>query len=81
MRFACGKELIEIPTTLAIGDAIDYVGQQMRTEEGIKFKYTFSGSVYFKRMQELGLYVTDVAAIKAKVKEAGMEGVYNQKVC
>ena len=81
VRFACGKELIEIPTTLAIGDAIDYVGQQMRTEEGIKFKYTFSGSVYFKRMQELGLYVTDVAAIKAKVKEAGMEGVYNQKVC
>ena len=81
VRFACGKELIEIPTTLAIGDAIDHVGKQMRTEEGIKFKYTFSGSVYFKRMQELGLYSTDVAAIKAKVKEAGMEGIYNQKIC
>ncbi len=81
VRYAAGKELIEIPTTLAIGDAIDYVGKQMRTEDGIKFKYTFSGSVYFKRMQELGLYTTDVAAIKDRVKKAGVEGVYNQKVC
>lgn len=81
VRFACGKELIELPTTLAIGDAIDYVGKQMRTEEGIKFKYTFSGSVYFKRMQELGMYTTDVDAIKAKVEAAGLTGVYNQKVC
>ncbi|MEL7624181.1 MAG: FAD-dependent oxidoreductase [Clostridiales bacterium] len=81
VRFFCGKELIEIPTNLAIGDAIDHVGKQMRTEEGITLKYTFSGSVYFKRMQELGLYTTDVAAIKAKVKEAGLEGVYDQKIC
>ncbi|MPN62857.1 hypothetical protein SDC9_210610 [bioreactor metagenome] len=66
---------------MAIGDAIDHVGKQMRTEEGITLKYTFSGSVYFKRMQELGLYTTDVAAIKAKVKEAGLEGVYDQKIC
>jgi len=79
--FTCGKELLEIPTTLAIGDAIDYVGKQMRTEDGIKFKYTFSGSVYFKRMQELGMYTTDVEAIKAKVEAAGLTGVYDQKVC
>jgi hypothetical protein len=81
VRFVIGKELLEIPTTLAIGDAIDYVGKQMRTEDGIKFKYTFSGSVYFKRMQELGLYTTDVAAIKAKVEAAGLTNVYGQKLC
>ena len=80
-RFACDKELIEIPVTMAIGDAIDHVGKQMRTVEGIALKYTFSGSVYFQRMKELGLYSTDVAAIKARVKAAGMENIYNQKIC
>ena len=80
-RFACGKELITIPVSLAIGDAIDHVGKQMRTAEGITLKYTFSGSVYFQRMKELGLYTIDKDAIKAKVKEAGMENIYNQKIC
>lgn len=79
--YIAGKELLEIPTTLAIGDAIDYVGKQMRTEDGIKFKYTFSGSVYFKRMQEQGLYSTDKAAIQAKVEKAGLTNVYGQKIC
>jgi hypothetical protein len=81
VRSICGAKLIVIPNSLAIGDAIDHVGKQMRTEEGITLKYTFSGSVYFKRMQELGLYTTDVAAIKARVKEAGLEDIYNKKVC
>lgn len=81
VAFAAGKELLELPTELAIGDAIDYVGKQMRTEEGIKFKYTFSGSVYFKRMQELGMYTADKAAIHAKVAKLGMTGIYSQKLC
>lgn len=80
VRSALGMELLTIPTELALGDAIDYVGQQMKTEEGLKFKYTFSGSVYFKRMEEKGLYTTDVEAIKAKVEAAGLTGVYNKKL-
>jgi len=80
-RFACGKDLIEIPCSLAIGDAIDHVGKQMRTEEGIMLKYTFSGSVYFDRMKELGLYSSDAPAIHARVKAAGMEGIFDQSVC
>jgi folate-dependent tRNA-U54 methylase TrmFO/GidA len=81
VRYIVGKELLEIPTNFAIGDAIDYVGKQMRTEDGIKFKYTFSGSVYFKRMQELGMYTTDKAAIQAKVEAAGLTKIYDQKIC
>lgn len=80
VRFMVGKELLELPTTLSIGDAIDYVGKQMRTEDGIKFKYTFSGSVYFKRMQELGLYEPNKEAVKARVEAAGLTGVYSQKL-
>ncbi len=78
--YACGKDLVTIPTDLAIGDAIDFVGKQMKTEDGMKLKYTFSGSVYFKRMEEIGLYSMDVDAIKAKVEKAGLTGIYNKKV-
>ncbi|KJS85297.1 MAG: FAD-dependent oxidoreductase [Peptococcaceae bacterium BICA1-8] len=80
VRYAFGKDLVEIPTSLAIGDAINYVKEQMTTEEGLTKKYTFSGSVYFERMKELGFYTTDLDAIRKRVAEAGMTGLYNQKV-
>jgi len=78
--FAAGKKLLEIPDSLAIGDAISHVNEQMKTAEGITKKYTFSGSVYFERMKEKGLYTTNVDEIKAKVEKAGLTGVYDQKV-
>lgn len=73
------KELLELPCELAIGDAISFVREAMETEEGMGKKYTFSGSVYFNRMQELGLYTTDVAQIKARVEKAGLTGVFSAK--
>jgi folate-dependent tRNA-U54 methylase TrmFO/GidA len=69
------KPLI-VPTTLAIGDAIQYVRTQMQTEAGMGLKYTFSGSVYFERMQQLGLYSTDTGQIKDRVHKAGMSEIF-----
>lgn len=80
VRYALGMKLITIPRSLAIGDAIAYVTEQMESPEGLTKKYTFSGSVYFERMKELGLYSTDVHAIKQRVKEAGMAGVFEQSL-
>lgn len=80
VRQAVGMELLTIPTSLAIGDAIDFVGKQMKKEEGLKLKYTFSGSVYFQHMEERGLYCTDVAAIREKVEKTGLSGVYMNKL-
>lgn len=80
VRWVAGKELIQIPEELAIGDAIAYVKEQMETEEGISKKYTFSGSVYFERMKKLGLYTIDVNEIKARIEKAGMTNVFNRKV-
>jgi len=79
VQWALGKELLELPTTLAIGDAIAYVRDAMETEEGMGKKYTFSGSVYFERMKELGLYTTDVAAIKERVAKTGLTGIFSKK--
>ncbi|MFZ5646857.1 MAG: FAD-dependent oxidoreductase [Bacillota bacterium] len=78
VRFALGQELLVIPEELAIGDAIAHVNQQMRTEEGLSKKYTFSGSVYFQRMKEKGLYTIDLDQIRARVERAGMTDIFKQ---
>ncbi len=75
-RAACGLAPVEIPAGLACGDAIAFVRNQMQTKEGLTKKYTFSGSVYFEHMKQLNLYTTDVAAIKARVEQAGMTGFF-----
>ncbi|HWR45286.1 FAD-dependent oxidoreductase [Sporomusa sp.] len=76
VRHVFGKQQLILPETLATGDAIAHVREQMQTEEGLKLKYTFSGAQYFKRMQEKGLYTTDVQAIKDRVEKAGLTDVY-----
>lgn len=75
-RLARGDELLVLPPSLAIGDAIAHVREQMQTDAGLGLKFTFSGSVYFERMKQLGLYTTDVAQIRARVAAAGLTGVF-----
>ena len=64
VRHVRKEKLLILPATLAIGDAITHVRAQMETEEGLGYKYTFSGSVYFDRMKQKGLYSTDVKEIQ-----------------
>ena len=80
VRWALGKELLLLSEELAIGDAIAHVNEQMKTKTGMGLKYTFSGTNYFKRMQEKGMYTTDVAAIKARVEKAKLTGVFAKKI-
>lgn len=71
-----GREPAVLPRTLAIGDAIAFVNEQMQTEAGLGLKFTFSGSVLFERMKRLGLYSTDAAAIHDRVEKAGLTSLY-----
>lgn len=80
VRAMAGKELLEIPHSLSVGDAITHVREEMETEEGMTKKYTFSGSVYFTRMKERDLYTTDINLIGKRVADAGLTGVFQQKV-
>jgi hypothetical protein len=68
-----------LPETLAIGDAISYVRKQMGTEAGLSLKYTFSGSVFFERMQARGFYTTDLRNVQDRVGKAGLTGVFTGK--
>ena len=80
VRFAKNKELLVIPEELCIGDAISHVNDEMKTEKGLGQKYTFSGSVYFTRMKEKGLYSTDINKIKEKVEKAGLADVFSNPI-
>lgn len=77
VRHIRGEKPLILPDTLAAGDAIGYVGTQMATEEGLGFKYTFSGSVYFERMKAKGLYGTDADQIRKRVERAGRAGIFS----
>jgi hypothetical protein len=75
-RHAAGQPLLRLPVDTAIGDFIAHSGEAMQTAEGKTQKYTFSGSVYFERMRQLGLYTTDREAIEQRVARAGVAGVF-----
>ncbi len=77
VQWARGKAPLILSDALATGDAIGYVRSRMGTEEGLGYKYTFSGSVYFDRMKEKGLYTVDIDVIRKRVDEAGLTGVFS----
>jgi hypothetical protein len=75
-RSVLGEELLVLPGSLCVGDAISHVREEMQTERGLGLKYTFSGSVYFDRMKERGSYTLDVVAIRRRVADAGLTDVF-----
>jgi hypothetical protein len=80
VRYCAGTDLLELPDSLATGDAIAYVREKMTTDEGMTKKYTFSGSVYFERMKELNLYTTDIDEISIRVKKCNLDNVFSQRI-
>jgi folate-dependent tRNA-U54 methylase TrmFO/GidA len=76
VRWVRGEAPLLLPETIAVGDAISFVRRQMQTEGILSLKYTFSGSVYFERMQAAGLYSTDRRRIEERVGAAGLSGVF-----
>lgn len=75
-RFCHGKTLFTLPRNLCVGELIAYGREQAQTEEGRYKKYTFSGSVFFERMKQLGLYTTNLIEIQERVDECGLSLVF-----
>ena len=71
-----GKKTLILPTSLAVGDAISHVRQQMTEKGELGLKFTFSGSVYFERMKKLELYTTDILAVNKRVEAAGTKDIF-----
>lgn len=81
VRLAMGLPLLIFPNTLAIGDIISFENENSKTSEGKKLRYTFAGSIYFKRMKELALYTMDIEEIKNRVAKLNLDNIFNQKLC
>jgi hypothetical protein len=79
VRRALGKELIELPITLAVGDLIAFSNAQVRGGD-LGSKYTFAGSVYFERMKSLGTYTTDQRIIRTRVHAAGLANLFTRRI-
>lgn len=79
VRCAKGEEPLVLSRKTAIGEAIAYVNEKMKTEEGLGKKYTFSGSVFFEHMKETGLYRMDVDEIEAVIKAEGLKDIFADK--
>jgi len=75
-----GKNLLKLPAELACGDMLSFMLDRMKVPEGMEIKYTFSGSVYFERMKKLKLYTTDTQTIRKRVAEAGLAGIYKNRL-
>lgn len=78
VQYAQGKALLELSRKTAVGEAIAWVNERMQTEEGKCKKYTFSGSVLFDHMKELGLYRMDIQEIEAAVREEGLYHIFGE---
>jgi hypothetical protein len=79
VKLGQGEKTLILPESIAVGDAIQYVQTQMQTEAGLGLKYTFSGSVFFDRMKERGLYSANTKEIEERVSKAGMAGIFGSR--
>lgn len=80
VRNALAMPPLILPRDTAIGDIIAYTNYMMMTQEGRTKRYTFAGSVYFKRMQDLKLYITDADIIKDKIEKLKLTNILNKKL-
>jgi len=80
IKYYLGMPLLVLPRSLAVGDIIAYANEKIKSKEGRKNRYTFSGAEYFKRMQEIGLYTLDIDKISEKVESLNLTNIFNEKL-
>lgn len=78
VRHCLDMKYLELPRALATGDFIAFAHDQMATKDGLRLRYTFSGSVYFERMKATLLYSTERSEIGERVARTGLTDVYNK---
>ena len=79
-RHLKGLKPLELPVNLATGDLISYANEKIKTEEGMKTRYTFAGAEFFDRMKEKSLYTTNKEEIRKRVDQMDLLSIYNQKI-
>ena len=55
--------------------------KKQRQEKEKMNRYTFAGAGYLKRMEELGLYTTDINEINNRIKKVNLDNIFWAKTC
>jgi len=79
-RLLAGLKPLVLPDVLTAGDIIAYMHREIKEPAGLSKKYTFSGSIYFERMQDKGLYSTNTTEIAERVRRAGLYQVLSKRL-
>ena len=79
-RHLKGLKPLELPVNLATGDLISFANEKIKTEEGMKTRYTFAGAEFFERMKDKGLYTTNKEEVRRRVARMDLLGIYDQKI-
>lgn len=80
VRSLVGKELLELPRDIAIGDLIATANEEIESDEGLKKRFTFAGSYYFDKMKNNGLYSVNDNKIKERIENLNLFEIYNTKL-
>ncbi|HZK57823.1 MAG TPA: FAD-dependent oxidoreductase [Clostridia bacterium] len=80
VRAFLGIPFLQLPGSIASGDLIAYANERIKVTEGLKERFTFAGTDYFKRMKELNLYTTDTEVIKNKLERLNLLNIYAEKL-
>ena len=80
VRSIIGMYLLQLPSSLAVGDFISYSNAEFKKEGGDKLKFTFAGSIYFNRMKELQTYTVNKDIIAERVEKSGLSNVFDTKI-
>lgn len=80
VRCALGLPLFAPPSITVLGDLLSYIDATLRPPVGVPQKTTCAGGAYFSRMYDTGLYTTDMKCIASRVRQAGCENVFSQRL-
>ncbi|MDU4962110.1 MAG: FAD-dependent oxidoreductase [Sporomusaceae bacterium] len=80
VRYSLDMQYLTLPRTLAIGDFIAYVHEQMNARQHLDVRYTFAGAAYFQHMREQDLYSVDPGLIGRRVEASGLSGIFSQRL-
>ncbi len=80
VRYACGKDMMILPDSLAVGNIIRYSHRQFIDEKIYGERYTFAGGVFFERMKELDLYSTDISTLSGRVERQDLSDLFQKVV-
>ncbi len=80
VRLANEKPMLEFPLSTVSGRLISFAAEKQNTSMGKRLRFTFSGSIFFNKMKELGMYLTDRDKIADYIEETGFTGILDKKI-